>query len=246
MEKYLSKWLWCLRKLYLTENQCELHCPVSKQPLKWGFCPQALTLWWISPHLSLTFRSHHTCRSLKIHLQPQKNHVQMYIYFHLRGTCRADGRNFTESENHWMVWVRKGFKRSFHSNLLPWAGNSPTGAGCSKANPTLEMVGFSPLATERQGWRAPGWSLQYPSLSSSETKPAGNTPEKNNPKMENSSRSRDCGKFSAIQPKLPALLLNAECIISRENSDSWDLSGATKKFFTSFIHYEVTEIKTSP
>lgn len=70
---------------------------------------------------TVTFRSHCTCRSFQI-----KNHVQMYIYFHLRGTCREDGEEFhriRESLNG-LGW--KGCQSSCHSNPLPWAGPPPT------------------------------------------------------------------------------------------------------------------------
>lgn len=74
---------------------------------------------------------------------------------------------------------------------------------------------FSPLATERQGWRAPGWAIQYPSLFYffffffHGLNLPGNTPEENNPKMETPSLSRDHGQFSLNSTKTCCIIIKS-------------------------------------
>lgn len=72
---------------------------------------------------------------------------------------------------------------------------------------------FSPLATEQQGWRAPRRLAQYPSLLRAEARDnlSENTPEENNPKMENRSLSRERGQFSLNSSKTCCIFIKC-CI----------------------------------
>lgn len=163
---------------------------------------------------SLVETTIHPSRSFKIHLQPQKNHMQMYIYFQLRGTPCADGRNFTESKNHWMVWVGRGLEGNFI--LTPYHGQGIL---------PLEQVVPRPVQPEKwpilsTGYRETRLEGTWMSNSISLTfllfffffhglNLPGNTPEENNPKMETPSLSRDHGQFSLNSTKTCCIIIKS-------------------------------------
>lgn len=126
---------------------------------------------------------------------PKPNYLEVIIpASHLKFLC-----------SHKRMISRRTFISTRKGHLMQTEGTSPWSGY------------FSPLATERQGWRAPRRLLQYPSLLCAETRGnlPENTPEETNPKMENWSLSREHEQFHSNSSKTCCVFIKC-CIYCQE------------------------------